>query len=107
MLPWRRFALAAAFLLFLPLGLALADKPAAGEKEMKMPEREPFGHFTVDQVARRLDQPNTYVYDGNRKEVYAENHVPGAVRLYHTDIKEGVLPQDKNATLIFYCHNEL
>jgi len=29
------------------------------------------------------------------------------VRLESKDIKEGVLPTDKNATLIFYCMNEL
>ncbi len=48
-----------------------------------------------------------HVYDGNPPDVYAENHVPGAVHLNTDDIKEGVLPADKSSTLIFYCMSEL
>ncbi len=91
-----------------PFVLALAfmqEGRAAGKKQM--PEPEPFGRFTVGQVERRLGQPNVHVYDGNSPETYAENHLPGAVPLSSKDIKEGVLPEDKDATLIFYCANEL
>jgi hypothetical protein len=78
---------------------------AAGKKDKPSPE--PFGRFTVNQVERRLAQPDVHLYDGNPPDVYAENHVPGAVHLNTDDIKEGVLPADKNSTLIFYCMNEL
>jgi len=100
---WRQLHAVVAALL---VALAIVPKARASDKE-KMPEPEPFGRFTVDQVERRLGQPNIHVYDGNRPETYAENHLPGAVRLYSKDIKEGVLPADKDATLIFYCMNEL
>jgi hypothetical protein len=103
MMSWRRSqVVVAAFV----LAFALAPQ-ARADKKGKMPEPDPFGRFTVDQVERRLGQPNVHVFDGNPAEIYAENHVPGAVHLNSKDIKEGVLPADKNATLIFYCMNEL
>jgi 3-mercaptopyruvate sulfurtransferase SseA len=91
----------------LVLAFAVAPQARAAKKEQKMPEPEPFGRFTVDQVERRLGQANVHVYDGNSPETYAQNHLPGAVLLNSKDIKEGVLPADKNTTLIFYCANEL
>ena len=78
---------------------------AAGKSEKNAPE--PFGRFTVDQVERRLGQSEVHVFDGNPPEIYAKNHVPGAMHLNTEDIKEGVLPADKNSTLIFYCMSEL
>jgi len=88
------------------LALVIVPKARAADKE-KMPDPEPFGRFTVDQVERRLGQPNVHVFDGNSAEIYAQNHVPGAVHLNSKDIKEGVLPADKDTTLVFYCMNEL
>ena len=103
----RRFLSVAALALTLPLNLAIAAGPGAGGKEEAKPEPEPFGRFTVDQAARRLGRPNTFVFDGNKEETYVEHHLPGAVRLNHKDITPQVLPADKDATLIFYCMNEL
>ena len=102
----RRRTLVAALLLSLPLILGLPARPLWADKEEAKPEPEPFGRLTVDQVETRLGQPHVFVYDGNKASIYAEHHLPGAVRLYHTDIKAGVLPEDKDATLIFYCMNE-
>ena len=101
---WRQPLMVLAVLL---LAFASVTSIRAAEKEKKMPEPDTFGRFTVDQVERRLGQPNVYVFDDNPSDVYAENHLPGAVRLDSKDIKEGVLPADKNATLIFYCASEL
>lgn len=100
MLPWRRFFVVAA------LALVFAPQASPAGKR-KVPESEPFGRFTVVQVERRLGQPNVHVFDGNSPETYVEDHLPGAVRLNSKDIKAGVLPADKDATLIFYCMNEL
>lgn len=94
------------FILFAILALTLVQTGRAAGKSDKLAP-EPFGRFTVDQVSRRLTQPNVHVYDGNPPDVYAENHVPGAVHLNTDDIKEGVLPADKTSTLIFYCMSEL
>jgi hypothetical protein len=102
----RRSAIAStAALAFLPAIAMAADKKKHEEKEM--PESEPFGHLTVDQVARRLGQPNVHVYDGNSDETYHEAHVPGSQRLFSKTMKASDLPADKDATLIFYCHNLL
>jgi 3-mercaptopyruvate sulfurtransferase SseA len=89
------------------LAFASVPRVSAEEKQKKMPDPDPFGRFTMDQVERRLGQPNVHVFDDNPPDVYEKNHLPGAVRLDSKDIKEGVLPADKNATLIFYCMNEL
>lgn len=89
------------------MAFACVPTTRAEERAKKMPEPDPFGRFTVDQVERRLGQPSVYVFDDNPADVYAKNHVPGAVSLDPKDVKEGVLPADKNATLIFYCMNEL
>jgi hypothetical protein len=98
--------LLAAFILAPCLGLALDPRFQAAAKE-KIPESDPFGRLTVDQVERRLGRPSVYVFDGNTSETYAENHLPGAVRINHKDITASVLPSDKDVTLIFYCMNEL
>ncbi|HKB08186.1 MAG TPA: hypothetical protein VKF61_07915, partial [Candidatus Polarisedimenticolia bacterium] len=54
--------LAAPTLALLPLLALAADK---GADKGKMPESDPFGHYTVDQVERRLGKPSVYVFDGN------------------------------------------
>jgi 3-mercaptopyruvate sulfurtransferase SseA len=84
-----------------------ATKEPAAKESAKPAEKEPFGSLTVEEVAKKIKDPAVHVYDGNRKELYTENHVPGAVLLYSKDIKVGFLPAGKDTTLIFYCHNEL
>ncbi len=106
MSPRHRFPVVAAFAFAFLFYLAIGPPAHAAKKEAK-PEPETFGRFTVDQVERRLGQPNVYVFDGNRPETYVEYHLPGAVRLNHKDITTEVLPKDKDATLVFYCMNEL
>ena len=106
MLSWHRSFVVATFVLAPCIGLAIEPRVRAAGKE-KIPESDPFGRFTVSQVERRLGQPNVYVFDGNRPETYVENHLSGAVRINHKEITASVLPEDKDATLIFYCMNEL
>ncbi len=106
MRPSRRVLVVAAIVLTPFLNLAIGPRAhAAGKKEV--PESEPFGRLTVTQVERRLGQPDVHVFDGNRSETYAEHHLPGAVPLNHKDVTTRTLPEDKDATLIFYCMNEL
>lgn len=102
----RRSAMAAtAALAWLPGLVLAADKKE--KEEAKMPESEPFGRLTVDQVERRLGRPGVLVVDGNSDETYHEAHVPGAKRLRSKTMTAADLPSDKDATLIFYCHNLL
>lgn len=104
MQPSRRVLMLAALVLALPLAGA-PQAGASGKKEK--PEPEAFGRLTAGQVERRLGQAKVYVFDGNSPETYAEHHLPGAVRMNHKEITRGVLPADKDATLVFYCMNEL
>ncbi len=106
MLSRNRCLVLAALILAPCLGPAIEPGAHAAGKE-KIPKSDPFGRLTVDQVERRLGRPNVFVFDGNSPETYAENHLPGSVRINHKDITASVLPQDKDATLIFYCMNEL
>ena len=96
----KRSLIAVAVMLAVPWMAAFAD-------EAKKAESEPFKRLSVDEVEKRLADPNVHVYDGNNDDLYLEGHIPGAVHLFSKDIKEGVLPADKNATLIFYCHSEM
>ena len=86
--------------------LCLTSGVIAGPQESQKPESEPFKRLTVDEVQKRLMDPNVRIYDGNSDDVYREGHIAGAVHLLSKDIKEGVLPSDKNTPLIFYCHSE-
>jgi rhodanese-related sulfurtransferase len=72
----------------------------------KEEEKEPFQRLSVEDVAKRLGSGNVHVIDGNTDKVYREGHIPGAIHLLSKDIQEGVLPPDKDTTLIFYCHSE-
>lgn len=104
----RRSAIAAAAALaVLPAAALAAEKKSNKKNAEAMPESEPFGHLTVDQVERRLGKPGVLVVDGNSDETYHEAHVPGARRLYSKTMTAADLPSDKDATLIFYCHNLL
>jgi len=95
--PWKSILLSApglALTVLLPIAAAA-----------KSNEPEPFKRMSIKGVDKILGQPNVFIYDGNSQETYEEGHVPGAVNLHSSDIKEGVLPADRNATLIFYCQN--
>ena len=97
--------------LILSLGIAttvllLSQGMMIRAQESKKEESEPFQRLTVEEVGKRLAEPSVHIYDGNTDELYLKGHVPGAVHLFSKDIKEGVLPADKGAPLIFYCHNE-
>ena len=64
--------------------------------------------LSVDQVAARIaaHDGKTFVYDNNGKDRFDQGHLPGARWVESGDVTAAVLPADKNATLIFYCHNE-
>lgn len=59
--------------------------------------------LTVQEVAARLGEPGFFVYDNNGKGRWARSHVPGAKNLNAHAIEAADLPDDKAATLVFYC----
>ena len=79
-----------AFLLMLPLAAAAKD---------------PFRLVGADEVSNLLGKPGVYVFDANPPEVFAKGHLPGARLISYRDYPASALPQDRLATLIFYCKN--
>jgi hypothetical protein len=67
---------------------------------------EGFGSLTVQEVKAKLGQKGVFIYDNNDAAVFKDGHVPSAKWLNPSDYDPKQLPADKNATLIFYCHNE-
>ena len=59
--------------------------------------------LTVAEVAARLGQPDFFVYDNNGAGRWKRSHVPGAKNLNPYDFDRHDLPEDVNATLVFYC----
>jgi hypothetical protein len=67
---------------------------------------EGFGSLSPQQVAAKLKEKNVYVFDNNSPDVFKAGHVPHAKWLHPSEYDAKELPSDKNAMLIFYCHNE-
>jgi len=59
--------------------------------------------LTVADVAARLGQPGFFVYDNNGAGRWRRGHVPGAKNLNAYSYDAAQLPDDKSATLVFYC----
>lgn len=96
----------------LAVSASACAKPAAPAPAASTEAAEPeaFGRLTVDDVAAKLDEAKNgklvlALYDANSKELYAKGHLPGA-KWITGDIQAADLPADKDATLVFYCHNE-
>jgi hypothetical protein len=64
---------------------------------------EDIPELSVAEVAARLGQPGFYVYDNNGRGRWRRSHVPGAkhVNPHHYEMTD--LPDDRSATLVFYC----
>jgi hypothetical protein len=74
------------------------------------PEQDNFQLIYVDDLARLMADPNAHVhlFDADGPQVReTEGMIPGARPLSsdtHYDVAEE-LPSNKNARLVFYCHN--
>ncbi len=70
-------------------------------------EKPPFKEMSLDEVEKRVNAKDgkTFVFDANPEEVFAKNHVPGAVFVPDEGVTASLLPANKSATLIFYCAN--
>jgi len=62
-----------------------------------------IGELTIAEVAARLGQADFHMFDNNGRGRWARGHVPGAKHLnaYNYDASE--LPENRAATLVFYC----
>jgi hypothetical protein len=66
---------------------------------------DPFGTMTVDELASALSRPDVHVFDANPGEVFNKAHVKGAKHVEYNGVQASDLPEDKAATLVFYCKN--
>jgi 3-mercaptopyruvate sulfurtransferase SseA len=82
-----------------PQGAASAHPGASAEAELRP--------MTVAELAAMIERGDQVaVVDNNSPESYARGHIPGARWAAHDSITAQMLPQDRNARVVFYCHNE-
>jgi rhodanese-related sulfurtransferase len=63
---------------------------------------------TRDQVQKHISQHSAVIIESLPEDMYAEGHIPGAVRLTADQVKELApkLLKDKDQTIITYCGGE-
>jgi hypothetical protein len=59
--------------------------------------------LSIAEVAARLGTTGFFVFDNNGSGRYRRSHVPGAKNLNAYKYEASALPDDKAATLVFYC----
>ena len=59
--------------------------------------------ITPSEVHARLGEANFFVFDCNLESLWKRSHIPGARYIGFEKFGPEVLPQDKQATLVFYC----
>lgn len=70
-------------------------------RERHLPEMSP------QEVLDRLGQPDFYVFDSNLLSEWKRGHIPGAYHIGLDPYAPEVLPRDKQAALLFYCHSPI
>lgn len=68
-----------------------------------MTQTQTFPELSVDEVAELIARKKAVVIDVNPRRRYASGHLPGAINLDPGEMTEDGLPEDKTATLVFYC----
>lgn len=61
---------------------------------------------TVAELAGFIERNEVTVIDNNGQQRYAAGHIPGARWVGHDQVTAAVLPTDRAARVVFYCHNE-
>ena len=79
---------------------------AAGDSE-----KEQFGRMSVEQLETKMADAKAgkiklAVFDNNQHERFDKGHIPGAHWVDFHNVTASDLPQEKDATLVFYCANE-
>ena len=78
---------------------ATPTPPAAPEQELQ--------RVSIEELSGFIERHETVaIIDNNSHERYEQGHVPGARWVGHDQVTADVLPQDRNARLVFYCANE-
>lgn len=64
-----------------------------------------IGRLTVDEVEERLGE--LVILDASPRFVFDRGHLPTARHVDYDRLEESALPADKDAPVLFYCHNGL
>lgn len=62
--------------------------------------------LSLSKVEALIDEGDAYIFDVNTPEIWHEGHLPSAVYFNVADW-QSLLPEDKSATLVFYCTNRM
>lgn len=65
------------------------------------------GKISAQEAYARLGQPGFHMLDCNLEMVYHRGHVPGAVYVGYDGLAPELLPEDRDATLVFYCGSSI
>ncbi len=85
---------------------AEAQTPATAATTTASTEAE-LRPMTVADLAGMIERrEQVAVIDNNGQESYARAHIPGARWVGHDAVTASVLPSDRAARVVFYCHNE-
>lgn len=63
--------------------------------------------ISAAEVHARLGRPGFFLFDSNLPSQWKQGYIPGAIFLGMEDYDSGLLPPDKNATLVFYCYRPI
>ena len=73
----------------------------AEQQEVQLPTA-----ISMSYADKLLGQNDVYFFDANTPDIWASGHLPGAIFINKPDW-QSLLPDNKNATLVFYCVNRL
>ncbi len=82
------------------LGIALAT---SAQDAPVVPD--PVREIEPAELVLKLGEPRLYVFDCNEADMFQEAHVPGALLTIYDQVSTSILPDDKDADLVFYCYS--
>ena len=93
------------FLIYIVLAISvflIGSGPAMAES----PEAVRPTAISMSYADKLLGQKDVYFFDANTPDIWASGHLPGAIFINKPDW-QSLLPENKAATLVFYCVNRL
>lgn len=89
-------------------GTSTTTTQTAGSETASTESAPELAQVSIDEVAGAVEgrDPSWAIFDANSRETYEQHHVPGATWVDYDALSQEQLPQDRSATLVFYCANE-